>query len=241
MADLDSPLSKPYRGLVAGLVVLGLLQATSLIARASLLQAVVAAMADGGMAATPGWQQLVLLGVLAVLGPLARLAERVGAERLGNRYIHDLRLRLFDALTLGGYGHANRSHGIHMVRFASDLTAIRQWISLGLARLIGTSMFLSGVIVAILIVDHRLAVLVGVMLALSVTATLLLGVGFESSVRRTRRERGRIANAVAEVLANGETLAEFGRTARERRRVERLSANLGDALERRSPSFAFNE
>lgn len=233
IAELDSPLSMPYRGLLAGLVVLGLLQATSLVALAALLQAVVAGMSDAGSAAALHWQQLLLLGVLAVLGPLARLAERVGAERLGNRYIHNLRLRLFDAVTLGGYGRADRSRGIHLVRFASDLTAIRQWISLGLARLIGTSLFLSGVVVAILVVDGRLALLVGAMLALFVLATVLLGFGFETSVRRTRKQRGRIANAVAEVLANGDTLVEFGRTARERRRVERLSADLGHAMERR--------
>ncbi len=235
---VQGPLSRVHRPLLATLVILGILQAASLVGVALITQSLVAGMVGDGDAAGPGAIGLALLLVLAVGGPAARWLERLLAERLGNRYVHAVRLRLFDALTLGQVPvgrtpGARRQHGIQLVRFSNDLTALRQWVSLGLARLIGTSLFLSGVVVAVLLIDTRVAALVAALLALAVGATLAIGIGFEKSVRLTRRRRGRIANAVSDALQNTANLATFGRTGRERKRLARLSLELGDALEKR--------
>ena len=87
--------------------------------------------------------------------------------------------------------------------------------------------------IAISLIDLRLAGLVAAVLLVALAATLALGIGFERSVRAARRRRGRIANAVADALGSTAILEAFGRTGRERRRLERLSSELGDALLRR--------
>lgn len=235
---VQGPLSRVHGPLLVTLVILGILQAASLVGLALITQSLVAGMVGEDNTAGPGAIGLGLLLALAVAGPVARWLERVLAERLGNRYVHAVRMRLFDALTRGQVPAgrtpgARRQHGIQLVRFSNDLTALRQWVSLGLARLIGTGLFLSGVVVAVLLIDTRVAALVAALLALTVGATLAIGIGFEKSVRLTRRRRGRIANAVSDALQNTENLATFGRTGRERKRLARLSLELGDALEKR--------
>ena len=235
---VPGPLSQTHRLLLASLVILGILQAGSLVGVALITQSLVAGMVGEGNPAGPGALGLVLLFALAVVGPAARWLERLLAERLGNRYVHAVRLRLFDALTLGQVPTgrtpgASRQHGIQLVRFSNDLTALRQWVSLGLARLIGTGLFLSGVVAAVLLIDTRIAALVGGLLLLALGATLAIGIGFEKSVRLTRRRRGRIANAVSDALQNTDNLATFGRTGRERKRLTRMSLELGDALAKR--------
>lgn len=231
---VPGPLSRDDAPLLAQLVGLGLIQAVSLVAVALVIQTIV----SGVITAGENGIDLTLLSLLvavACTGPLARWLERINAERLGNRCVHRVRLVLFDALTKGrpSSGARDRQRGVHMVRFSNDLTAIRQWVSLGLSRLIGSTLFLAGVLAAIALIDIRMAALATVVLVLALAATLAIGIGFEKSVRVTRRRRGRIANSVAETLANSGMLEDFGRTGRERRRLERLSEELGDALKAR--------
>ena len=143
---VPGPLAKRNVSLVSRLVVLGIVQAASLVGLALVIQSVTSSVV-GGVATRVDVVQLSLLVLLCLAGPVARWVERVDAERLGNRYVHQVRLVLFDALTRGGQrrGRPVRQRGVQMVRFSNDLTALRQWVSLGFSRLIGTLLFLSGV------------------------------------------------------------------------------------------------
>lgn len=181
----------------------------------------------------------VLVG-LALLGASCRWYERVAADRLGNHYVHELRLVMFRALAApgalakrGGDGSRRRA-GNHIVRFSNDLTAIRQWVSLGLARIVSAGLFLIGTLIAVAVIDLRTATIVTVLVGAGVSGVMLLGVRLEGSVTETRQRRGRLANAVADIVTQVRNIAIFGRLAREEKRLARLSDELGDALVERA-------
>src|SRR3954449_6344071 len=87
-----------------------------------------------------GSELYVLIGVgflIAAAGSgWLRARERFDAERLGQHYVHSLRLALYDRLAaMSPRMLQRRTHGAVILRFVGDLTQIRQWVSLGLARL----------------------------------------------------------------------------------------------------------
>ncbi len=221
--------------LLLGVVGLGILQALTLIGLALVMQDLLATLVAGELEAADRNRDVVILSLLALLGGLCRWLERAGAERLGNAHVHDVRLALFDALA-GRQTHDRRmpGHGVNMVRFSNDLTALRQWVALGLTRTISASLFLAGVLLATALLAKELALLLFGALLIAALGLLLLGRGFEGSVRRTRQRRGGLANAVSDVLLNVRHLASFGRTRRERNRLGRLSGELSSALQTRA-------
>lgn len=222
-----------YR-LFAGVVVLGIVQAMTLIGMAVVMQGLLATLIEQEALPPNSLRVFALLCALAIVGGACRWLERAGGERLGHRHVHDVRLGLFDALASRAGPSVDRNFGIHVVRFSNDLTALRQWVSLGFSRSVSAVLFLVGVLIALYLLDPRLAALLGVGLFFAATGLLLLGIGFEKSVRTTRRHRGSLANTVSEVLRNVHHLEHFGRTRRERRRLERASEDLGRSLERRA-------
>ena len=116
----------------------GLLQAGATIATALLVRRIF----DGWIGTEAAWRSAELAGLgaglagLAVLLGLARALERADAERLGQDYILEVRLQMFDRLAaLGPRPLERRRRGAILLRFVNDLTPLRQWVSLGLARL----------------------------------------------------------------------------------------------------------
>ena len=196
--------------LLTGVVVLGLIQAATLLGTAWLAQRLLAEIVSGGRGSIP--ETVVLLVVFAGIGAICRWLERAGGERLGNRHVHDVRLALYDALAVAAV--KRKGHGINMIRFSNDLNALRQWVALGIARTVSGALFMVGVLLAVALIDTRLALWLAMGLAVSALGLLLLGHGFEQSVRQTRRRRGGLATAVSEVLLHVPHLRLFGRTAR---------------------------
>ena len=205
---------------LGAVVVLGLLQAAVIIATVLLLPNLF----------VPGPQVpelLLVLSAIAVLGAGARWAERVVAESLAVAYVHELRLTMFDNLA-DPHGTADPGAGVQLVRFSNDLTAVRRWISQGLARGIGAVLFLLGLLAAIALTDAASAVIVGVVLSLGLGLTLCAGVGLERVVAQTRKRRGRLANRIAGTLRHMREVLANGRTDKERLRLHNASCQLGD-------------
>ena len=130
---------KRRRTLFIRLVANGVGQAIMTVAIAILVWLVfdwLAASLGQGVDETFAWMiggLLVATGASVVL----RILERLDAERLAENYVTRVRLRLFDALTSGPVlTMQRRGLGPTMLRFVTDLTAVRQWVCNGLARLI---------------------------------------------------------------------------------------------------------
>ena len=204
----------------------GILQATAAVVAALLVRAGFDRIADP----TATGSLSVLIGGLALAAATVaglRFLETVESERLGQGYVHELRTRLFaHLLELGPEARLPCGRGALLVRFSGDLTALRQWLARGLARLLVSGIATLGTIGALLLLEPALG---GVLLLAILTVAapgFLLGRALRRSARRLRRERGRLASLVADRLGAMTTVLAFARMERERRAVARTSDRL---------------
>jgi ABC-type multidrug transport system fused ATPase/permease subunit len=222
---------------LARLVLAGAAQAAATVATAFLVRGVFDHHLDPrGSTAGAGLGALALaFGVVGILAALARAAERIDVERLGQNYVHRIRLAMFDHLTRVAPGVLRtRSRGAILLRFVNDLTALRQWVSLGVARLLVAATVTGATLVALGSMNVPLALTVAAVLACSAAVALALGRPLERSVSAARRHRARLANNVTEKLAAMTAVQLHGQAPREVRRVRRQSRRLRDAMLARS-------
>ena len=189
--------------------------------------------------ARPKLDQLILIsGGLAVAvagGAWLRLRERVDAERLGQDYVHELRIMLFEKLTSSSARALQKhSQGATNLRFIGDITALRRWVSLGLARLLVATTMLVGALVALAVLSRLLAGIVLVVMIIAGTGALVLGRGLRSAARLARRRRSRLAANVNEKIGTVAVVQAFGQEERERRRVKKQSQRLRRAMVERA-------
>ena len=211
------------------LVGLGLLQAVCLVGTVLAIRQLF-----GGESLLPGWTGPELIGLLAAFGvaaALGRWRERWRAERLAVDYVHQLRSKLFDAAVAAS---ARPGLGVQMVRFSGDLTALRQWVSLGCARGISGGLFIAGLLAAIAFIHASIALAIAALLGLGVLVAVGIGLRLERAVADLRASRGGLANKVSEVLLHLPTIVASGRVPKERRRVERAGVRLGEQQARRA-------
>lgn len=173
---------------------------------------------------------LLALAVAAGLLVLLRIVELVDAERLGQRYVTEVRMDLLDAVL---DGRSRSSHGVTMTRLLNDLTALKNWVGLGLARSAVAAIALFGCLLAAVLLDGGLALVVLVPIAgVSLIAALTIG-PLRRRVGTVRRERGRLANRLGTVLLSLELVRAFASGPRHRARIVAASHRLTTALEAR--------
>lgn len=191
-------------------------------------------------AADPAGYGLVMgigAGLLATAALTAELeiGEREDAERLGQRYGTAIRLALFQKLlTLSPRVLQQRSQGAVALRFIGDLTAIRKWISLGLARLVTATIKGLGVVVGLAFVSPVLALTVAAVLGIGFVLSLSLGQALQQSARDARRRLSQLAGNITEKISAVGVVQVFGQSQREQDRLIRQSRRLEAAHIRRA-------
>lgn len=221
------------RAILAVLVANGVGQACAAIGSALLVEAVFDRLVAGGSQATTRALAPLALVLVLASGIVAwlRSRERVDAERLGQSYVHALRMTLYDRLSaVAPRSLQSRSRGGVMLRFVGDLNAIKQWVSLGLSRLIVATTFVSGALVGLVFVNVALCIAVGIVVLVGASVALLLARPLRERSREARRERVRIAANVSEKVASIGVVQVFGQTGRERERIRRQSRRLREAM-----------
>lgn len=222
----------PRRWRLIALVANGILQGVLSVSVARLA-------ADGYMHAMNSRAvSTALLGLLAGAGLLLgylRYRERYDGEWLGQHYVAELRLRLFEHFVNADLRAASRlSRGGLMLRFVTDLTGIRQWVAVGLPRMLVA-------VPATLVVLLVLSILtpwLGAAFAALLTGGLWLGSRLsrrlERAVSVVRDRRGDLAATVADRIGAVATLQACGQEWREVRRLRRQGQALNEALLRRA-------
>ena len=176
---------------------------------------------------------LFAAGMLATILATAWLRWRamLDGERLGQSYVHAVRMRLFRHITaIGADGARQMSRGALVLRFVGDLTAIRNWVSLGLSRLTVSGLATLLALAALAAVEPVIATAVGIAVAAAAAITLTIGPRLRARTREARRHRGRIAALINDRIAHLGVVESFGQEERETRRVRRASRKLRDAL-----------
>lgn len=220
------------RALMARLLANGLGQASTAFAIAWLLRSALREFrASTGTAPLP-----VLLGLVAsglILFAL-RTIERTDAEALGQDYVMRVRLRLFERVSgLPSRQDRRERFGLTMARMIGDLGALRNWVSVGIARMVVAIASLVGILGVLMSFDPLAGGVATGVVALCVGVAAILTPRLRRHAREARRWRGRLAGNVGEKVFASGTIRHFGQTQRERRRLRSQSRRLTGATVRR--------
>lgn len=173
------------------------------------------------------------LGLVAAAGVIAwlRMMERVDAERMGQGYASDVRMVLYDRLnSLAPRALQKRSQGGVTLRFVGDMTALRRWVSLGLARLAVAVVMTVAALAALAVINWPLALIVSVVLCAGAAVAFSLGERLRTAARESRRRLSHLAANVNEKVATIAVVQMFGQSERERERISRQGQRLHDAM-----------
>ncbi|MBK1787219.1 ABC transporter transmembrane domain-containing protein [Prauserella cavernicola] len=183
--------------------------------------------------AAPGerwsWFGVLLLSALCMGG--VRVVEWVLAEKLGQDYVHEIRVGLLAAELSDGRGP---SLGTTIARTTNDLTAVRNWVAWGIGPMAGGVPLIAGVLVLLLTLHPALAVAVAApVVLLGVVFGLLARTAF-ARARTVRTARGRLASQVSDAVAAGSAIRASGGVHRELKRLHTLSGKVRATAVRRA-------
>ncbi len=177
-----------------------------------------------------GWTGLGLVGAAVCHAWLGK-HEQVTAEHLGQDYSHRIRLILFRRLNrLAPRSVQRRSSGALMLRFVGDLTALRNWVSRGLSRIVVAGLTTLIALLVLWSLNWRLGLAVGLSLALGLLSNLRLGSSMRQAVLEARTRRSSLAANIGEKVNYPAVVQAFGQGEREQRRVARQSRRLKQAM-----------
>lgn len=231
--NLPDILAGGRRRLFGYLVANGVAQALSAVATALLVRHAFDRLITNPEVPGTGIALLLPAGIIVSVLATAWLRWRgnIDGERLGQSYVHAVRMCLFRHITaIGADGTRRISRGALMLRFVGDLTALRNWVSLGLARLTVSGLALILALVALTVVEPVIAITVAI--SMIICAALIVGIGpqLRHRTREVRRYRGRIAALINDRIAHLGVIETFGQEQREVKRVRRASRRLRDSL-----------
>ena len=177
---------------------------------------------------------LVLIAVSGLLIALMRYQERIVAERVGQDYVAALRVKLFQHLAhVSASDIANRRSGMLSLRFVGDLSAVRNWVSLGFARLVSSLIVLPAASVVLFVLNPRLGAAAAIPISLGILAMASIGPRLGPAHKRLRSRRARLAADMSERVPHAPELRLLGRVKTETRHIVKRTENLIDAaLER---------
>ncbi|MUL41059.1 ABC transporter ATP-binding protein [Streptomonospora sp. PA3] len=232
-------LSGRRRWTFALLVAVGTGQAAAAIAWGALVGRFAGALDSAGNAGPQAPHTPTLLACLAGLiaaGAALLFAERVLAERLGQSWVVDVRTSLFDRIAAAPAREAGRgrSNGGTSLRMMGNLSALRRWACLGLAKLAVAVPLLTGCLAAFALIAPAIAAVAGLITACGLGATAALSPWLRTAHRRARRRQARVAAHVVERVGAPLVVQAFGRERKERRVLAHRSRRLAEAQVRRA-------
>ena len=175
---------------------------------------------------------LIGLGLVAAALVIAvlRTLERRDAERIGQEYAYEVRMTLYNHLSsLSPRTLQQRSQGGMMLKFTGDLTALRQWVSLGLARLTVALTTAVGALLLLSTASWKLALTVGVVLLIGAWNIFRLGKPMQKAAKEARRRLSHLAGNINEKVASMAVVQVFGQSKREKKRIVEQSRRLETA------------
>ncbi len=230
---LPRPLSASRRGAFLRLVAIGVGQALAAISIALLVKQAFDRLISAPTPVEPMTVAALVGGLVLAVActALLRGRERVAGERLGQHYVFDVRETLFEHLTRVPARELGRRHrGSMLLRFVGDLSALRLWVSRGLARLLVAGVAIGLALVALAVMNPALSVAVGCVLAGGALATWAVSPRLLRTARTSRRHRSRLTGEVTERLTQVAVLQASGQERREGKRVGRRSGRGVEAM-----------
>ena len=175
------------------------------------------------------------LSLVVLFSAALRRMERVHAEELGQDYVRAVRQRLYARLLSSNpRAFTRRRKGALLLKFVGDLSALRRWVSLGLARLLVAGVTVSIALAALAWLYWPFALGVATVLAASAGWILRHGASLRSAISDARVCQAHLSDNVTEKLSNVMTVQAFDQARRERRLMQRQSERLFRASVRKA-------
>lgn len=125
-----------------------------------------------------------------------------------------------------------------MLRFVGDLSAIRRWISLGLARIVVSAIVTIISIGVLAFIDLKLSLCAIFILSLGLGLNLKMGPNIHRVITEARRRRGHLAGNINEKIRSYIVIQAFNQRLRERKRFKKHSARLSKSMIDRAAASA---
>ncbi len=173
---------------------------------------------------------IALIAASGVVIAVFRIRERVVAERAGQDYAADLRERLFaHVAAMPTAALASYRAGALALRFVGDLSAVRGWVSLGVARMISAGVTLPAAAIVLMTLNPILGAAAIAPIALGVAGLCMVGLRLAPAHKRLRERRSRLASDMSERIAFAPELRLMGRMDIERQNLRKRTDRLIDA------------
>ncbi len=179
--------------------------------------------------------------VIIIVTAWLKYRERSDAEMLGQDYVHELRKRMFSRLCrtdLRQLDHHGR--GDIILRFASDLSAIRQWVSLGYARLLVSGIIIVFALCMLSFINLTLAIMIGIVMLINTLLAIYIGQKMENTFREARRSRSSLANNLTEKITSLITVKASGQRSREKNRISQQSLRVVNSMVARAKAIGIH-
>lgn len=192
------------------------------------------------MGAVRTGEQTIPFAALAILATAGiglatlRYVERVLGERVSQAYVAQVRELLFVRFSQAPASWLSKQRaGSLSLRYVGDLTAIKNWVGIGLARTISAAVMLPMAFLVLLAIELRLGLAAGVPIALALFIMLRLAQPLQDAQAEVRKRRARLAAAMAERLQQATALRRAGRIGIEKRALRVQSEEIISAAMRR--------
>ncbi|PXW89700.1 ATP-binding cassette subfamily B protein [Nitrosomonas sp. Nm84] len=175
----------------------------------------------------------LIIGFVVTAGCISwlRMVERIDAERMGQHYASEVRILLYDCLSfLTPRTLQKRSRGGVSLRFVGDMTSLRRWISMGLARVTVAGVSTIAALLILSIINWQLTLTVTVSLVLGTWLTYLFGKRMRAAAIESRRRLSNLAANVNEKVTSIAVVQVFGQVDREREHIVRQGKYLHDSM-----------
>ena len=218
------PFLKPYRSLVAGILLLLPLTTLCRLSQPLLLKYAI------DHAIVPGRLELLLQPALLFLGLLlleAALtwAEMYGLQLVGQRVMADMRTALFTRLQRLPVSWFDRSAaGGVVTRITGDIEALGEMFAAGIISVIGDFLLLAGIVTVMLWMDTELSLVTFSVLPPLLLVAWLFRRNMRQAFREVRARLGRLNGHLAEVIGAMPVVQACGREAEEQARFTALNA-----------------
>lgn len=230
---IPSILKGQRRTLFARLVVNGLAQAALAIGTAWLVREIFDGFLTSGKPALNAQILMLIIGMILTAGCISwlRMVERIDAESMGQHYAAEVRILLYDCLSfLTPRALQQRSRGGVSLRFVGDMTSLRRWVSMGLARVTVAGVSTLSALLMLSMINWQLALTVFASLLLGTWLTYLFGKRMRAAAVESRRRLANLAANVNEKVTSIAVVQVFGQVDREREHIIRQGQYLQDSM-----------
>lgn len=220
---------KPFRVQLGYILVLVIISATAQALGPYLIgQAIDGAISNGDLGQLN--RDMLLLFTSYIVLVIANRSQFIAIGSVGQRTLASMRSQIFSTIQKLSLRFFDRQPaGDLMSRLSNDTDVLNQLFSQGLIQIIGSLFGLSGIIIAMLLLDWRLALASFVIIPLMLLMTNVFARMSRRAFRRARESLGEVSSDIQEEIAGVKVAQAFNRTDLNVQQFEQRNAANRDA------------